>query len=335
MAKSKRSKYFDNAKFILMFLVVFGHLISPLKDQDGFLFTLYTVIYLFHMPAFILISGYFSKGFQKPGYFKKLAIKLLIPYLLFQTIYSVYYYMNGKETAFHVDFFHPHWSLWFLLSLLFWNILLIPFSRMKWLGLALAIVLGVAIGYFNEAGSYLSLSRTFVFFPYFLLGFLLNEGHLKRILRGKYSLPTAMVVLLAAVISFGHSFPQDAVSWLLGDSSYAAMGIEHISAGVYRSLQYLLTLLMVFSFLTFIPSAQFKFTEIGERTLYIYLFHGFLIKPVQSVFPDQGFSSISGVYLFLIGFSFIVCLLLGSFLVKKYTKPLVEPKLPLTNAGGK
>ncbi|MFZ7944441.1 acyltransferase family protein, partial [Neobacillus sp. 19] len=65
---SKRSKYFDNAKFILIFLVVFGHLISPLKERDRILFTLYTVIFLFHMPAFIFISGYFAKGFRKKGY---------------------------------------------------------------------------------------------------------------------------------------------------------------------------------------------------------------------------------------------------------------------------
>src|SRR3954454_11961298 len=81
MASTKsRSKYFDNAKFILIFLVVFGHMISPYKDQDKVLFTLYSVIFLFHMPAFILISGYFAKGYRKKGYLLKTVQKILVPY---------------------------------------------------------------------------------------------------------------------------------------------------------------------------------------------------------------------------------------------------------------
>src|SRR3954451_23551578 len=160
---TSRSKYFDNAKFILIFLVVFGHMISPYKEQDKILFTLYTVIFLFHMPAFILISGYFAKGFKKKGYLRKTVQKILIPYFIFQIIYSVFYYLVGKENTLEFDLFQPHWSLWFLLSLFFWNLLLYIFARLKWVGLLVAVLLGIAIGYIDEAGSFLSISRTFVF----------------------------------------------------------------------------------------------------------------------------------------------------------------------------
>ncbi len=51
---------------------------------------LYKFIYTFHMPAFILVSGYFAKNFKRKGYVKKLAVKLIIPYLIFQGIYSVF-----------------------------------------------------------------------------------------------------------------------------------------------------------------------------------------------------------------------------------------------------
>ncbi|PKC52475.1 hypothetical protein RhiirA1_481416 [Rhizophagus irregularis] len=36
------------------------------------------------MPAFILISGYFSKKVYQPGYISKLVKKLIIPYALLQ-----------------------------------------------------------------------------------------------------------------------------------------------------------------------------------------------------------------------------------------------------------
>ena len=323
-ATSKRSKFFDNAKFTLIFLVVFGHIISPLKDQNGILFTLYTAIFLFHMPAFILISGYFAKGYKKKGYFKKSVKKILVPYFIFQIIYSIYYYLIGKEEKLAFDFLHPHWSLWFLLSLFFWNLLLYAFAKLKWLGFGVAILLGMAIGYINDAGSFLSLSRTFVFFPYFLLGFLLNANQLKRVIRAKYSLPIGFMIIMTTTIFFGMGFPKDAVPWLLGDTSYANMEGLHWSDGLVRLLQYALTLLVVFGFLALIPSTQYKLTKIGERTLYVYLFHGFIIKSIEVIVPDEGLEFLSGNYILLFFLSFLICQILGSYFIKKYTRPLVE-----------
>lgn len=330
---SKRSKYFDNAKFILIFLVVFGHLISPLKEQDGFLFTLYSVIFLFHMPAFIMISGYFAKGYNKKGYFAKSIKKILIPYFIFQIIYSIYYYFNGQEEKLSFDFLHPHWTLWFLLSLFCWNLLLYLFAKLKWVGLAVSIILGICIGYIDQVGSFLSISRTFVFFPYFLLGFLLNEDQLKRIIRTKYSLPIGLIIIAGTLIYFGTAFPKDAVPWLLGDTSYANMGGKHVTDGLIRGIQYVLTLIVVFSFMVLIPSGQFKVTKIGERTLYVYLFHGFIIKTIQTIIPEENVDPILGNYFLLIIVSLIICLILGSYLIKKYTRPLVELELSLGSRG--
>ncbi|WP_426638635.1 acyltransferase family protein [Priestia aryabhattai] len=62
---AKRDAYFDNVKFILIVLVVFGHLLTPFINDEQWLRTLYIFIYTFHMPAFILISGYFAKGYRK------------------------------------------------------------------------------------------------------------------------------------------------------------------------------------------------------------------------------------------------------------------------------
>lgn len=48
---------FDNIKFILIFLVVLGHLLeisSPFAGKD----MLYKIIYSCHMPVFIFISGF-------------------------------------------------------------------------------------------------------------------------------------------------------------------------------------------------------------------------------------------------------------------------------------
>ena len=67
--KQQRDYYFDNGKFLLIFFVVFGHFIRSFIENNEPLLALYKTIYAFHMPAFILVSGHFCKGYFKRVYF--------------------------------------------------------------------------------------------------------------------------------------------------------------------------------------------------------------------------------------------------------------------------
>ena len=61
-----RNDYFDNIKSVLITLVVIGHFLLPLEStrlKDG----LVNVIYLFHMPMFIMVSGYHIRDDRKSG----------------------------------------------------------------------------------------------------------------------------------------------------------------------------------------------------------------------------------------------------------------------------
>ncbi len=71
-----RDYFFDNARAILIFLVVLGHLLQPYTSEDKFLQALYLLIYSFHMPTFLFISGYFAKNLDKPNYLEKIAKKI-------------------------------------------------------------------------------------------------------------------------------------------------------------------------------------------------------------------------------------------------------------------
>ena len=66
----KREIIFDNARAILILLVVFGHMLQPYTSGDKYLSALYLVIYSFHMPTFLFISGYFE-NIDKPYYLEK------------------------------------------------------------------------------------------------------------------------------------------------------------------------------------------------------------------------------------------------------------------------
>ena len=55
----ERNYKMDNIKAFLIFLVVLGHLLELVPGQKSE--WLYYVIYTFHMPAFVYITGYFSR----------------------------------------------------------------------------------------------------------------------------------------------------------------------------------------------------------------------------------------------------------------------------------
>ena len=88
-----REAYFDNAKLLLIFLVVFGHIIQHLKSSIPLADVLYQWVYLFHMPAFVFVSGFFAKGSGKKSYIMKLVKRILLPYVIFQVFYTMYYFI--------------------------------------------------------------------------------------------------------------------------------------------------------------------------------------------------------------------------------------------------
>lgn len=195
-----REAYFDNAKFILIFLVVFGHLIQSYIEDYETVSTVYKVIYTFHMPAFILIAGFFSKGFKNPGYITNLSKKLLIPYIIFQLIYSIFYYFTNEKDSFILDPFSPHWSLWFLISLFFWNGLLFVFSKWKpAIAIPISVMIALFVGYIDSISTFLSLSRTFVFFPFFLIGFYAKKEMFYKLLTWKVKSLSLVVITVVSI----------------------------------------------------------------------------------------------------------------------------------------
>src|SRR5947208_3298483 len=60
----QRDAFFDNAKYLAILLVAMGHSWEPLTDGSRTAEALYEIVYTFHMPAFIVISGYFSRNFD-------------------------------------------------------------------------------------------------------------------------------------------------------------------------------------------------------------------------------------------------------------------------------
>src|SRR3990170_911484 len=82
-----RVPLWDNARFLCVALVVIGHGIQRLTADSNNALIVYLFIYAFHMPAFAMISGYFSKaGPPTARQIRKVITDILIPYFIMETI---------------------------------------------------------------------------------------------------------------------------------------------------------------------------------------------------------------------------------------------------------
>lgn len=158
-----------------MFCVIFGHLL----ESVGGGYNLYKVIYSFHMPMFLFLNGWLAPRNYAS---KKTMFKLIYPYVLFQILYQLFntYVINDEYVEFSVQFSTPYWLLWYLLSLIFYYLLIpvITTESKAYAGVMLfgTIALAIAIGFDNSIGYYMSLSRTFVFLPFFVTGYYVGHG---------------------------------------------------------------------------------------------------------------------------------------------------------------
>ena len=99
----QRSAYWDNIKGLLMLLTVFAHILFQLQDRSKIINTTVDLIYMFHMPAFVFISGYFGKS-ERSHSFESI-LKLILIYFIFNSIMG---FMYGFTSV-----LQPMYSFWY------------------------------------------------------------------------------------------------------------------------------------------------------------------------------------------------------------------------------
>ena len=104
----KRDYLFDNLKALMLFLVVIGHILDPyIERQDSLYRYLMQYIYLFHMPMFAFITGYFTKNTEKA---RNSAVRnVLVPYIFWQLLYIItaLLFIRLGLASYNTDVFKP------------------------------------------------------------------------------------------------------------------------------------------------------------------------------------------------------------------------------------
>ena len=114
MSTAKRDIYWDIIKGVAIFLVVLGHSLQYFYIDSAYSNTdfLFNFIYSFHMPLFMVVSGYFAySSFSKPIYevFKKKFIQIMIPNVTWSLLTSILVYLNNPSKSF--SFSLGYWYL--------------------------------------------------------------------------------------------------------------------------------------------------------------------------------------------------------------------------------
>ena len=283
MGMKPREYRYDNLRFFLMALVVLGHLLEITPDIP-YERELYYLIYSFHMPAFLFLSGIFARWDRI-----KVIFGMCVPYLVLQTLYIRFAQgLYAPEEA--MQFSRPYWILWYLFVLAVYTLLIPLYDIASPMGrlamVAAAVVLALAVGYDKSIGYQWSASRILVFQPWFLLGYYFKDA--KRLIQRWVSLDrplkyllTELIVLGCIVLEYGLIRWDVPEKLLYGALSYADTGgswqMRGLSMCCAASVIFLLFVVVGTRLDQKIP----VLTVLGQNSLSIYLFHSFLVRLVQ------------------------------------------------------
>lgn len=337
----ERNLKLDNAKGILITLVVIGHMLLPIQGTTRGVTNFFYMIYAFHMPAFVFISGLLAQRiytrvpkryFNGRRWCSTLWLYLLFQFIMFFSEIPAY----GRTTRFP-DFLHTSGAPWYLLALLLWY-LMIPFfyayrdfpnSLIAWI---LLTIMSLAGGALAGLGDFLALDRVIAFAPFFFAGYFIGPERLMRFLKKKRGIVLLLTVLgllcfaLVGTQTFDRLLPYKNVvygTWYYRfhpeQNPAAFPGALAAQLWLIRLAWFLVSGLMSFVLLALMPNRRLPLiTTIGQRTLQIYILH----RPIRDLLLAGGFITAAGPensahVLLLIDLSILLTIVLSAGILQR------------------
>ncbi len=282
----QRDTKWDNIKFVLITYVVTGHMIYLFLGDSVLAKGVYLWIYSFHMPAFLFLSGMFSKHAVETKNSRRILDYLAI-YLLMKTLQSVAnYFVNGKITF---RFFWEAGPGWYALAMavyIFMSSILKDVDKRKLL--LLAVLAGCMAGYDNHLGDHFASARIATFYPFFLLGLYLKPEEIKKTMKKPVQIILGIILCVTFISAVLYT---ERFYWLLklfkGKYSYAQAGVIGLRGPVYRFLLYIGMLLMAYCVCAVISSKKKWYSDIGRNTLPIFIFHPAAIIVLMNILQGK------------------------------------------------
>lgn len=305
--KGTRNPTMDIAKGLGIFCVIWGHSSMEIGHY---------MVYMFHMPLFIFISGYFYKTKRVGDLIKTKARSLLIPYFAFFTINTIIdWFLFDDFSHQQINIFKPSGSagpLWFLLCLFSTCILYQVINKItsKYIGAVCLII--TIIGWLLSQCNFrliLFLDSTLSMLLYYHFGksyskFTIQQESIKKLL-------FFMLVFIGCYFictKVKHLYINDIYSNSIMNNFM--MYIISAISGIYLII---ITSKLIAEKISIISDL---FAYIGKWSIYIFAFHLALLKIIESYFNSINFA----LNIILIAIYIIICLIAGNILSYLFPK---------------
>lgn len=275
----QRIAIWDNYKFLLILLVVIGHIAQELYYISDIMKSTFLFIYIFHMPAFLFVSGLFSKRTINEKNYKKVLpyftcfVVTVILQFMFKTI------LLGENK---LSFFSLGGLPWFLFALfVMYFITMITKNYKPKFIMVMALLIGVFVGFSKTKDATLfSWMRIAVYYPFFYAGYITDHKKIVTTMDKKW-LKVLAIIFFGLLIFFTYIHPEffaNIFCLMTAKHPYTHMKELANWGWAFRLMLYGLAFAASFLLISIVPKKEIKLaTNTGKRTLAIYMTHFFFV----------------------------------------------------------
>ena len=298
-----RSQYWDNIKGILIILTVFAHILFQLQNNFNTVNCLVDYIYMFHMPAFVFVSGYFGKSERSRS--AAAIIRLIFLYFIFNSIMG-FIFGFGQLLV-------PMYSYWYLLALIIWRLTAHYLAEFREINLFLLIA-AVFAGFFPSIDNTFAAARIIAFYPFYMFGYKLTAERNDELVRIKYTkrLVRGIVILAAAGVAayFAYTF------FGYSDNSLQMFSYTVPIGSFGRIALFIIAFLAIYALRNICPDKKIPLLSmLGRNSLWIFLFHRPFTLWLSDWLIDK---SIGVIFITSVLGTIAICITFGNEFVVKY-----------------
>ena len=264
---------------------------NTFPESNNMLYSIYNIIYSFHMPLFMMVSGfvYYNAYFDGNGIPNRRRIyrqilNLLIMYVVFSEVFGLFKivcsnFVNSEvvPTDLLMIWSRPIYPYWYLYVLIFFYILFLCkpiYSINRFVGLAIFLLLSLSSFFINI--EWFELSHVM----YLSLFFYIGTRHAKKSFNRKWEIATLFILSIILVCAFWNKAYEEKT--FINDIPFVNV---FVAAGIVLVIWY------AFEHIRFLSNNSLLM-YCGKYSLEIYVIHCVFTAGLRTVFPRIGITNI-------------------------------------------
>lgn len=279
-----RDKSIDFVKGAVIYLVVWGHVLQHIHHNHESSLA-FNIIYSFHMPLFIFISGYFAahtlnKSIKEVA--KKVWKRLLVPALIWSCVQFVKLLLTGFSrgpASMIVNSFRDKWFLYCVAFLYVLGCVVFKAGRWKYVVAVSLVVFGYAV-YKVPGVVYIEYFQPIRQWPLFVMGFAYYEYKQKcesKLLPRNVAI-FSMLIYSGLMLWLASNHP---IGYIKTHENYLPRAVIYQTGAI----TWFLLFTMLYQVVEKCPHSGDVVSSLGRNTMGIYVIHGKILLLMILLMP--------------------------------------------------